>query len=175
MLEQHALWFISVLLFIVELIVAIFVKNTIGSIIAMVLGFICYIVGVFAFKGEKEFIFEEHRRVLVAPFLGIFSSFTLFFATFLGSLDETKAIIGLVSFLVVTILSTVAVFKYSERLLQWIQRIFPKKQSIIIQTSPEQQPVPEGGWRCVCGRPHAAYVSSCICGVNKHDALTQHK
>ena len=25
-----------------------------------------------------------------------------------------------------------------------------------------------GGWKCICGRVHAAYVSSCACGRNKH-------
>lgn len=29
------------------------------------------------------------------------------------------------------------------------------------------QPVPNGGWRCACGRVHAAYVSSCACGKSK--------
>lgn len=28
-----------------------------------------------------------------------------------------------------------------------------------------------GGWRCSCGRTHAAYVSSCSCGKSKHDVL----
>lgn len=31
-------------------------------------------------------------------------------------------------------------------------------------------PVPEGGWRCSCGRVHEAYESSCSCGENKHGA-----
>ena len=31
------------------------------------------------------------------------------------------------------------------------------------------EPIPEGGWRCTCGKAHAAYVSSCVCGVNKRD------
>ena len=29
------------------------------------------------------------------------------------------------------------------------------------------QPVPDGGWRCECGRAHAAYVISCACGRSK--------
>ena len=29
------------------------------------------------------------------------------------------------------------------------------------------QPVPAGGWRCTCGRVHAAYVTSCTCGNSK--------
>lgn len=29
------------------------------------------------------------------------------------------------------------------------------------------QPVPNGGWRCECGRAHAAYVISCACGRSK--------
>ena len=28
-----------------------------------------------------------------------------------------------------------------------------------------------GGWKCVCGKAHAAYVSSCSCGRNKHEVL----
>ena len=35
--------------------------------------------------------------------------------------------------------------------------------------SEEPLPIPEGGWRCSCGKVHAAYVSSCVCGVNKRD------
>lgn len=31
-------------------------------------------------------------------------------------------------------------------------------------------PVPEGGWRCSCGRVHEAYESSCSCGEDKHGA-----
>jgi len=31
--------------------------------------------------------------------------------------------------------------------------------------------VTQNGWRCVCGREHAAYVSSCPCGKNKRDIL----
>jgi len=29
--------------------------------------------------------------------------------------------------------------------------------------------LPNGFWRCVCGRTNAAYVSSCACGVNKRE------
>lgn len=32
-------------------------------------------------------------------------------------------------------------------------------------------PVPENTWKCSCGRYHPQYVSSCVCGLNKHDAL----
>ncbi len=28
-----------------------------------------------------------------------------------------------------------------------------------------------GGWRCACGKANAAYVSSCVCGRNKHGEL----
>ncbi len=31
--------------------------------------------------------------------------------------------------------------------------------------------VTSSGWRCVCGREHAAYVSSCPCGKSKRDVL----
>ena len=30
--------------------------------------------------------------------------------------------------------------------------------------------VPQGGWRCSCGRTHAGYVSSCVCGLNKNQS-----
>ncbi len=33
------------------------------------------------------------------------------------------------------------------------------------------QTVPAGGWKCSCGRAHAAYVSSCPCGITKADIL----
>lgn len=29
--------------------------------------------------------------------------------------------------------------------------------------------LPNGFWRCVCGRENAAYVSSCACGINKYE------
>ncbi len=32
------------------------------------------------------------------------------------------------------------------------------------------EPVPEGGWHCSCGRVHEAYESSCSCGLDKHGA-----
>lgn len=31
----------------------------------------------------------------------------------------------------------------------------------------EAQLLGNGGWKCICGRVHAAYVSSCSCGRNK--------
>ena len=36
-------------------------------------------------------------------------------------------------------------------------------------------PVPDSGWRCVCGRPHARYEASCICGKSKFDNMNQSK
>lgn len=33
------------------------------------------------------------------------------------------------------------------------------------------QTVPAGGWKCSCGRAHAAYVSSCPCGVSKAEIM----
>ena len=33
-------------------------------------------------------------------------------------------------------------------------------------------PVPEGGWRCMCGRVHEAYESSCSCGQSKRSVLS---
>lgn len=32
-------------------------------------------------------------------------------------------------------------------------------------------PVPDGGWRCICGRAHQPYESSCACGLSKRAAL----
>ena len=32
-------------------------------------------------------------------------------------------------------------------------------------------PVPDGGWRCLCGRVHEPYVSSCACGQSKRAVL----
>lgn len=32
-------------------------------------------------------------------------------------------------------------------------------------------PVPDGGWRCICGRAHEPYVSSCACGQTKRAVL----
>ena len=32
-------------------------------------------------------------------------------------------------------------------------------------------PVPTGGWRCICGRAHAPYESSCACGQSKRAVL----
>ena len=36
-------------------------------------------------------------------------------------------------------------------------------------------PVPNLGWRCVCGRPHPRYESSCVCGKSKFDNMNQPK
>lgn len=42
---------------------------------------------------------------------------------------------------------------------------FPEKSA---QTPIDKDaPVPEGGWRCICGRAHEPYVSSCACGQTK--------
>ena len=30
---------------------------------------------------------------------------------------------------------------------------------------------PDGSWTCTCGKVHPAYVSSCVCGVSKRDAM----
>lgn len=35
------------------------------------------------------------------------------------------------------------------------------------------EPIPEGGWRCSCGRANAAYVSSCTCGLCKASVQQQ--
>lgn len=32
-------------------------------------------------------------------------------------------------------------------------------------------PVPDGGWRCICGRVHYPYESSCACGQSKRAVL----
>lgn len=32
-------------------------------------------------------------------------------------------------------------------------------------------PVPQGGWRCSCGKVHETYVSSCSCGKSKRSVL----
>lgn len=46
---------------------------------------------------------------------------------------------------------------------------FPEKSA---QTPIDKDaPVPEGGWRCICGRAHKPYVSSCACGRAKHSTL----
>lgn len=62
-----------------------------------------------------------------------------------------------------------------------LETIAPRKDPIITtqentsQTAPAQRCtsgcVTPNGWRCSCGREHAAYVSSCPCGKNKRDVL----
>ena len=44
-------------------------------------------------------------------------------------------------------------------------------QNRLIQAQNEKT-LSEGGWKCACGNIHAAYVSSCSCGLNKREALT---
>ena len=36
-----------------------------------------------------------------------------------------------------------------------------------------EQTLAEGGWKCTCGKVHASYVSSCVCGTNKRQILTK--
>ncbi len=31
------------------------------------------------------------------------------------------------------------------------------------------------GWQCVCGKDHAAYETSCVCGKSKFDVMAQRK
>lgn len=38
---------------------------------------------------------------------------------------------------------------------------------------PTKEPVPAGGWRCSCGKPHAAYVTTCSCGNSKSQVSQQ--
>lgn len=42
------------------------------------------------------------------------------------------------------------------------------KESIM---RPVEKPVPNT-WKCSCGRYNAMYISSCVCGLNKHQALS---
>ncbi|MBO5891838.1 MAG: zinc ribbon domain-containing protein [Oscillospiraceae bacterium] len=55
--------------------------------------------------------------------------------------------------------------KYSE------DSYFEQEEAPRINTDP----VPESGWRCVCGRPHPRYESSCVCGKSKFDNINQPK
>ena len=55
---------------------------------------------------------------------------------------------------------------------------YTSKESIIVH--PKKSGLPHnaiansapsgGGWKCSCGRINAAYISSCVCGLNKHAA-----
>ena len=38
-------------------------------------------------------------------------------------------------------------------------------------TDEEQESLPAGYWLCTCGRENPDYTSTCVCGVNKRDAL----
>ena len=42
-----------------------------------------------------------------------------------------------------------------------------KRESIIRKPNPIDEVPPPGGWKCTCGRSHAAYESSCACGRSK--------
>ncbi len=37
--------------------------------------------------------------------------------------------------------------------------------------SEEKKVLASGGWKCICGRVNAAYVSTCYCGRNKSDVI----
>ena len=172
MLEYYALWFISFLLLVAEIIVGLLMQS---KIVAIIIGFCGYIVGVIALSNEKEFHFSEHRRFLFAPAAGIISSLFLFCSlfeskkTYFATNEEPVSpyfAIGLILFLIVTVIVTIAAFNCTK----WISRRFPKRQITYTPPEPEQLPLPEGGWRCKCGRPHAPYVSDCVCGCTKKEA-----
>lgn len=48
--------------------------------------------------------------------------------------------------------------------------IIPEHEEILPPQAVSQPDSPEG-WQCTCGRFHPRYVTSCVCGNNKHDAL----
>ena len=50
------------------------------------------------------------------------------------------------------------------------QRKEPGRQDRL-QPVTEPQTVPNGGWKCSCGRAHPVYVSSCPCGMSKSEVL----
>lgn len=47
------------------------------------------------------------------------------------------------------------------------------RNAYAVRDDPTKEPIPEGGWRCSCGRANAAYVSSCTCGLSKASAQQQ--
>ena len=43
-----------------------------------------------------------------------------------------------------------------------------QRESIIRKPSePANEAPPPGGWKCICGKAHAAFESSCVCGRSK--------
>lgn len=48
---------------------------------------------------------------------------------------------------------------------------YARPRESIIRNPPKDEMPPPGGWKCTCGRGHAAYESSCVCGVNKSNLL----
>ena len=56
------------------------------------------------------------------------------------------------------------------------EALYTPTESIIVSTEQvNYEPAPQGGWTCTCGRGNAQYVSTCVCGINKRDALTSAK
>ena len=48
-------------------------------------------------------------------------------------------------------------------------------ESIIRAPAPVNEVPPPGGWKCICGKGHAAYESGCVCGRSKTEALQNAK
>lgn len=58
--------------------------------------------------------------------------------------------------------------KYFEKRIDYMTN---SDEAEYIEGDFNEEPVPEGGWRCSCGRPHHRYESSCVCGKSKLDNL----
>lgn len=87
------------------------------------------------------------------------------------SIDEDMAIVGILVMIVGAVLSWVSswlVYGFGELIEETRRNRYIN--GTILHTMKERIVDTPSGWTCSCGRGHAAYESSCVCGKNKWEA-----
>ena len=74
-------------------------------------------------------------------------------------------------FLIATVLASVMSFVLTAQSKKIKEKLEKERfhEEAVANKDPLKAPLPTGGWRCTCGRPHASYVSSCPCGISKKE------
>lgn len=137
-------------------------------------------IGLLLKKGD----FSKPRK-FVLPKISVFLTLAIWLIPFTGVLDTAKeyaqygASGGLTFggwlFVVVMVALTGMLFLLSylskticeqQEKEQFIADAYARKENGV-------ETIPAGGWRCICGKAHAPYVSSCSCGTNKNQVCQQ--
>lgn len=127
-------------------------------------------------------LFKEDFSVSVIKVLGWIICLLEFFNRVVARIIVTQSVyfidlIGLAELLfVVVLILYLSVFKINT--LRGVPTAAVKNTKKLEQREDppvNTMPVPNLGWRCVCGRPHPRYESSCVCGKSKFDNMNQPK